>query len=56
MVKCSITSGAGSWRELRSAGGRQRASQMSDLATDPDDPALRGNTIGGDPQTYRPVL
>jgi SAM-dependent methyltransferase len=26
------------------------------LATDPDDPALGGNVIGGDPDTYHPAL
>jgi hypothetical protein len=29
---------------------------MSDLATDPDDPAAGGNIIGGDPPTYHPAL
>jgi SAM-dependent methyltransferase len=29
---------------------------MAGLAQDPDDPALGGNIIGGDPQTYHPQL
>ena len=29
---------------------------MSFLTKDPDDPALGGNMIGGDPQTYHPAL
>jgi SAM-dependent methyltransferase len=29
---------------------------MPEYAKDPDDPALGGNVIGGDPQTYHPAL
>ena len=52
----SVMVGYWMWRGRRWVGRDRGRAHLMSIAKDPHDPALGGNMIGGDPQTFHPAL